>query len=349
MRIPFTNYVLERRSEGYSDAIRDALLEEASGTDRAKGKVPIAAEIAASLWAAAFESATVSPQNTVTDSLTPAVLAAIGRGVCLDGEVAFEIVVNGDVRLIQACSWDVLGGDTWQYRIELPQPQRTITKTVPADGVVHIVDGPDPATPWKGRGLRQRGKQAVTIAALIEAGYGEEFALSIGQLIALPQVGDNTDDLQDDLNRLKGKLKLVESTGGNWNMGGASTSRPQQDWGSRRIGPEPPAQNETIYESVNRHLLALRGVSVAMLGGSDGTFARESYRQWLHSHIQPAAKLVAAELSAKLEVDGLALSFDALGAADIAGRARAFQSMVGGGMSLQDAVANSGLLVRDDE
>ena len=39
----------------------------------------------------------------------------------------------------------------------------------------------------------------------------------------------------------------------------------------------------------------------------------------------------------------LALNFDALFAADLSGRARAFQSMVGGGMDVAKAAALSGL------
>ena len=49
------------------------------------------------------------------------------------------------------------------------------------------------------------------------------------------------------------------------------------------------------------------------------------------------------ELSAKLDTE-VTLSFDALYASDITGRARAFQSMVGGGMDVAKAAALSGLM-----
>ena len=191
--------------------------------------------------------------------------------------------------------------------------------------------------------------QSLSLAALIEAGYSEEFALSVGQIIPLPVANAGQAQLQADINSLGGDVRLVESSSGNFDMGAAANSRPIQDWSPKRIGPNPPAQTETLYESINRHILALRGVSPSLLGGSDGTFARESYRQFLRGAIMPAAKLVASELSAKLEVQGLQFDFSDLMASDITGRARAFQSLVGGGMSLQDAVANSGLLVQDDE
>ena len=41
------------------------------------------------------------------------------------------------------------------------------------------------------------------------------------------------------------------------------------------------------------------------------------------------------------------LSWQELRASDLSGRARAFQSMVGGGMPLADAVAVAGLMVDD--
>lgn len=51
---------------------------------------------------------------------------------------------------------------------------------------------------------------------------------------------------------------------------------------------------------------------------------------------------MAAELSAKLEAD-IGLSFKGRFAADLSGKARAFQSMVKGGMDLQKAAGLAGL------
>ena len=75
----------------------------------------------------------------------------------------------------------------------------------------------------------------------------------------------------------------------------------------------------------------------------DGTAQRESFRRLLHSTVQPLARLVAAELTAKLEAP-IAFNFDALFAADLSGRARAFQSMVGGGMDVAKAAGLAGLM-----
>ena len=49
-------------------------------------------------------------------------------------------------------------------------------------------------------------------------------------------------------------------------------------------------------------------------------------------------------MAAKLDVAGLALDFSSLFASDITGRARAFGSMVNGGMDIERAAGLSGLL-----
>ena len=57
--------------------------------------------------------------------------------------------------------------------------------------------------------------------------------------------------------------------------------------------------------------------------------------------------MVSAELSLKLEAE-VRLDWSELRAADVASRARAFQSLVGGGMSLSDAAAASGVLLKEE-
>ena len=67
----------------------------------------------------------------------------------------------------------------------------------------------------------------------------------------------------------------------------------------------------------------------------------------MHATIQPLARIVAEELSAKFETE-IGLSFDTLFAADLSGRARAFQSLVGGGMDATKAAGLAGLMQRED-
>ena len=56
--------------------------------------------------------------------------------------------------------------------------------------------------------------------------------------------------------------------------------------------------------------------------------------------------MFAEELSSKLDRT-ITLNFDRLFAADLSGRARAFQSMVGGGMDVSKAAALAGLMAEE--
>ena len=91
--------------------------------------------------------------------------------------------------------------------------------------------------------------------------------------------------------------------------------------------------------------LAATGCPVELITArSDGSAVREAWRRYAHAFLQPIGEIVAAEFAEKLDLPGLALDFSALFASDITGRARAFNSMVQGGMDVSKAAALSGLL-----
>ena len=90
-------------------------------------------------------------------------------------------------------------------------------------------------------------------------------------------------------------------------------------------------------------VLAACGVPPGLFLEVDGTAQRESYRRFFSLTVEPLAGQLAAELSVKLESE-ISLGFSARFAADLAGRARAFQSMVGAGMDLAKAAGLAGLM-----
>ena len=71
--------------------------------------------------------------------------------------------------------------------------------------------------------------------------------------------------------------------------------------------------------------------------------SRESYRQFVTSSVQPIAKVAQKELADKLSTPDLSLDFTDLRSADIMGRARAYASMVGAGLSPDQAGDIAGL------
>ena len=346
MRLPFTDIHLERRAaNNYTDAIVELLTNDASGSDRARGLVPSAASLASNVWARSFASARITPDNVATRALTPMILSDIGRQLCLHGAAVYEIVVNGDITLDRASDWEITGGDVWTYKLTFARPSETMTRTVEAARVLHLRHGAHATSPWAGRGILQTERQAVKIASLLELSLGDELSMATGAIAALPP-GDNV-QLQQDLNKLKGSLKIVESTGGNWDLGSAGSSRPVQDWMIRRLGPNPPETMEGLLEATSRLIVSAAGVSTAILGHADSAASREGFRQFLHATLQPITRIVGHQLAEALDVPDLNFDLDELRAGDLSGRSRAFASMVNAGMSLDRAAALSGLLVQE--
>ena len=135
-------------------------------------------------------------------------------------------------------------------------------------------------------------------------------------------------------------MPVVSATSGSTR----SQQRPLSDWQPRPIGPRQNDGSVSLRDDTSIAVLGACGVPPSLaIANSDGTAQRESFRRFLHSSVVPLARLVEHELSIKLDAP-VRLSFDQLFAADLSGRARAFQSMIGGGMSLPKAAQLAGLM-----
>lgn len=151
---------------------------------------------------------------------------------------------------------------------------------------------------------------------------------------------------QTQLRGLKGKLGLVDSEAGNWDAGSANA--PAGEWQPRRLGAAPPESLVSLRSDVQNAIVAVCGLPSSVLGNADGSLAREQLRQFLHVAIQLASLILASQIEAVLEVRPV-FDFTAMAASDIAGRARAFGSLVAAGMPLDKAAAVSGVLVNNDD
>ena len=89
------------------------------------------------------------------------------------------------------------------------------------------------------------------------------------------------------------------------------------------------------------------GFNPALFQAGDAASLREAWRLGLFGVIAPLGRLVQSEIMEKLD-SGVSLSWQELRASDLSGRARAFQSMVGGGMDVSQAVAVAGLMAPDE-
>ena len=128
-------------------------------------------------------------------------------------------------------------------------------------------------------------------------------------------------------------------------------------------GPRRRARAGLAAEALGSHVLARHGldddrlaakiryvacgVPVELVHPSEGTGQREAWRRFLHGTVQPLGRIVAGELSRVLG-STVRITFEGLFASDIAGRARAFQSMVGAGLDIEEAARQSGLVAVEE-
>ena len=342
MKIPFLNRPETRA--GYTDLLVQAILQEATGSTTASVASLGVVEACAGLWGRSFASATVTPAGPATTALTPAVLEAIGRRLLVFGEAVFEIMVeDGAVRLVEASNWEVEERASWLYLAHFTTPEGTFSRTLTADRVLHPRIGVTSKRPWEGESPIP--SSTAKLAAVLETKLTQEVGGPVGNLIPLPHKGSMA-TLQADIDKLSGRTVLVESTAGGY---GDKESAPKTDFMASRIGADPPESMIGLRKDVQASILAAAGCPGSLIERSDGTLAREEMRRFLHSTISPIARVIAGELADKLDTPGLALDFSALFASDLSGRARAFQSMVGGGMDVGKAAALAGLMVNDDD
>ena len=344
IRLPWTK--TETRSDTYTDVVTQALVDAAAGTDDASKARIAVVEAGVSLWARAFASATVQPDSPQARALNPAVLARIGRRLAVRGECVFEIVVNGDVSLVEAADWTVEGDTSWTYKATFATPSGSVVRTLSAEQVVHLQYDSHPSEPWKGQGPLQHSKTTVDLANALELSIRRESGTASGFLLDVPDPGGQA-GLLATLRKLRGGLTLTERLD-HWESElGGGKSGSAGAWQAKRLGPNFPGTLDPLRDSTARVLLAALGVPPSLIGRSDGSLARESYRQFLWGTISPVARIIEPELSVKLDT-GITLDFSALQASDLTGRARAFQGLVAAGVSVDDAARLTGLLIPED-
>ena len=330
----------EVRSSSYTEQIVSQIMASASGAGN--GAALAAVETAARLWGSGLASANVTPDTLPLRAVTPTILDSIGRSLCRSGESLHVISVsNGRVTLTPAASWTVRGTDEkagWSYRCTLNGPDSTRTITLPGESVLHFRYASHPATPWAGRSPVSLAIDTARVAAKLENATAGEFSFTQQQLLT-PRRGAGeysvTESLTPDTIE-----KIVSAFSEHVHTGAFVIPA---DVTPQRLGPEPPDSFALLRDRLENSLLSLHGIPPALVAArGTGTAMRESFRQILHSLLKPLGALLAEELQAKLHPDA-ALSFDALRAGDITGSARAFGSLVTGGISPKSAAQIVGL------
>ena len=351
MRWPWSKTETRQSGGDFSGAVLRLIEAQAAGT-AADASSTAAVEAASGALSRAFATAEVQGEGWVRELVTPAFLAQVGRDLIRNGDSMHVIRMSDDgmTQLIPASSWHWEGNhdpDSWTVRVTAYGPSTSTTWNLPAASVVFIRWGSTPGQTHVGIGPLSWAHTTARLQSETERSLADEAGGPLAQLIAIPQDGgDGSDDdplamLKADITKARGKALFVETSAAGWGEGKASA--PQRDWQASRLGPQPPEAMPKIAEQTFKTVLAACGCSVAMFDDSDGTSKREAQRVFLHGTVRPLGKLLAAELSAKLETE-IALNFDQLYMHDLAGRAQAFQKLVAGGVAVNEALIASGLL-----
>ena len=346
MKWPWQSNLETRADSSYTDALVTAILSRAQGQSTALPAAVGALEAASGLVSRAFASAVVQTASTpVLRSLTPSCLALIGRALVRRGEIVFYIdTSHGAIDLLPCQSWDVDGGPnpaTWVYRCTIGGPDMTHTyERTPADSVIHITYARDPETPWRGIGPLQSARLTGRLASETAAALADESSGPTGHILGLPVDGNDLtiEPLKAAIGKLRGQVAYLEDGDYGGAPGGGKVMLKAE-----RLGPEPTAALVELFKISREDVLSACGINPSLVMDAQGTAQREAYRQFLFGTVAPLGRMVAAELTAKLDTE-VSLDWEELRASDIAGRARAFGVMVSNGMDLTQAAGLSGLL-----
>ncbi len=345
---------LETRQDSLTDELVNQILarngESTTGRPGASG----ALQAAAGLVGRAFGSCTIEgARPSVQQALTPVVMEQVGRALMTDGEALFVIRISASqgLQLFRVTDYDVTGTydpASWVYRCDLSGPSGISSMRVRPESLLHFRYLVSKREPWKGLAPLQVATEAAALSANVNDALKKECAGPVGSVIATPKDGsdDGLTGLRSDLQGLNGRLALVETTANAYGAGPAQA--PRTDWKPQRLGANPPDSLISLRNDSDRLLLAALGVPVGLLEKVDGASLRESWRQLLHSTLSPLGKMIEIELREKLDSPSLSLGWQALMASDISGRARAFGSLVNGGMEIDRALAVTGLLAQEE-
>lgn len=336
----------EKRNS-YTSFLVNAIAEAAETSARTAGTTS-ALEAASGLYAAGFAAST----HNGPDVLSPSILSEISRRLIRNGECVYvPDIFRGKLSLLAAESWDVTGGvrpDSWRYRVSIPGPSKTLTKTLPAKGVLHFMYSTEPMQPWVGKGPTQWATTSANLAGNLDKKLKQETDASSALVIPVPEDGgsgkddDPLKDLKADLAKATGQVALVETTQSGFGEG--MGNRPVTDWKQNRIGPEPPEVLATLRKQAFEDVMSACLVPSALFdSAANSQGQREAWRRFALGALVPLSRIIGEELTAKLETETIDFDFGSLWAHDLQGRASSVKALVGAGMELAEAKQAAGI------
>ena len=280
-------------------------------------------------------------------------LQLVGRELLRRGEANFLIDAGpSGLRLTPAASWDFVGDAdpaSWWIRADVFGPSGNATRMVPHSQCLHFRHAVDPARPWCGISPLAVARLTGRLHAEAESARADESAGPRGSLLPVPPfnpAGDEDDSpdptaaLRSTIATLKGRVAVVEA--GTW--GKDLDDRPRRDFSPQRLGADFPNSLANLRSDTAAAFLGACGIPPALFDPrADGTAQRKAVRRFYAGTVQPIARKIEAELSAKLDAT-VRLRFEAAAFADYLGRANIVAKLAAvEGISPDLAMALAGL------
>ena len=344
MRWPWQTEKREQPSSDYSDQATASILRMAEGGYGGPESVS-AVEVCLGLWSRALGSAEVSPSNELTGGVSPDLLATAARELGRTGNSLFYLqLVGSRIECLPIASYDVRGShspESWVYRIDLPGPSDYRTRLVPSGEVLHFRINQSASEPWRGRSPLSLSRSTARLAEKIEKSLTREQIFAPARMVF-------SDLLDEDLTNFITEVRRggVVIVGGSDDQAGPtpSTRSPQA------LGPDPSISQISLRSEAAMSILSVFGVPPSLFGSSGDSDARESWRRFVLSTINPLARMCEAELRGKLDSPDLSLSLEDLRSGDLQGRGRAtaaralaMRNLVTAGLSVEDAREAAGI------
>ena len=320
-----------------------------------------AVEVAAGMWSRDLSLAEVSPQNSRTVAITPALLSLVGRALARSGQIVFDIeVVSGAVVLQPAAFAYAVQGNanpsSWIWNLNVYGPSGGgRTRSRPNDGIVNIAIGRTVSRPWAGRAPWQSASLTAGMLSGIERQLRGEARSKSGYIMPTPDTGDRSqgpdDDgatdpltkLREDLTGAEGRTLLAPSMASGYGAGPGVAPSLSNEYQSRRFGISPPEAVAELRRDVERSILSTFGILPSLVDPkASGTALREARRQYHAGVVVPLAGLVESSLSESLN-ENVKLNMRRGKATDSATLARAISSLTSSGMDLESAIVAVGL------
>lgn len=348
----------ERRDSGgsFSDAVLRAIEAQAAGT-AADTSATAAVEAASGALSRALSAADVQGPPWVREAVSPAVLGLIGRDLVRKGQSLHIIRLDqaGRVQLVPAASWNFEGShdpDSWSVRATAYGPSTSTTWHLPASAAIFVAWGATAGAPYTGIGPLSWAATTVRLQSEAERALGDEASGPVAQLLTIPEGQDADSDSDGDplaplrsaIAGARGRALLMETTQSGYGEG--RQNAPRRDWDPKPLHPAPADGLVKVADAAFARTLAATGTPPALFDpGADGTSQREGLRRWHMGTVIPLARMIEAELSAKLDAE-IHLKFDGY-PLDLAGRAASFAKLVQGGVDPIKAMQTAGLLADD--